>query len=39
MMDDDTLLFVAGKGREHNQKRGTTTVEIPSDIEIVSKYL
>ena len=39
MMDDDTLLFVAGKGREHNQKRGTITVEIPSDIEIVSKYL
>ena len=39
MMDDDTLLFVAGKGREHNQKRGTTTVDIQSDIEIVSKYL
>ena len=39
LMDDDTLLFVAGKGREHKQKRGATTVEIPSDVEVVSEYL
>ena len=39
MMDDDTLVFVAGKGREHKQKRGTSTIEIPSDVEVVSRYL
>jgi len=39
LMDDDTLIFVAGKGREHQQKRGTVTVQIPSDVEVVKKYL
>ena len=39
LMDDDTLLFVAGKGREHQQKRGKTNVQIPSDVEVVKEYL
>ena len=39
LMDDDTLLFIAGKGREHKQKRGSTSVEIPSDVDVVTEYL
>ena len=39
LMDDDTLLFVAGKGREHKQKRNGTSVEIPSDVEVVTENL
>ena len=39
LMDDDSLLFVAGKGREHKQKRAGKSVEIPSDVETVTKYL
>lgn len=39
LMDDDTLLFIAGKGREHRQKRGRETVEIPSDVDVVREYL
>ena len=39
LMDDDTLLFVAGKGREHQQKRGAVNVQIPSDVEVVKENL
>lgn len=39
MLDDDTLLFIPGKGREARQKRGTEYVEIPSDVETVSRYI
>lgn len=39
MMDDDTLLFVAGKGREHQQKRNGFTVQIPSDVEVITENL
>lgn len=39
LMDDDTLLFIAGKGREHKQKREHGSVEIPSDVDVVREYL
>lgn len=39
LMDDDTIVFVAGKGREHQQKRGKVTVQIPSDVDVVESYL
>lgn len=39
LMDDDTIVFVAGKGREHQQKRGKVTVQIPSDVDVVEAYL
>ena len=39
LIDDNTLLFIPGKGREARQKRGTEYVEIPSDVEVVSEFL
>lgn len=39
MMDEDSILFLAGKGREKKQKRGSSYHEIPSDVELVEQYL
>ena len=39
LMDDQTIVFIAGKGREHQQKRNGKTVQIPSDVEVVTEYL
>ena len=38
MMDDDTILFVPGKGRETRMKRGIKYIETPSDFDYVEKY-
>ena len=39
LTDDDTILFIPGKGRETKLKRGTQYVDAPSDVELVQKYL
>ena len=39
LMDDNTMLFVPGKGRETTQKRGIEYVKTLSDAEAVEKYL
>ena len=39
LTDDDTILFIPGKGRETRLKRGTQYVDAPSDVELVQKYL
>ena len=39
LMDDDTILFLPGKGRETREKRGTLYVDTPSDTDVVSEYL
>ena len=39
MMDDDTVLFLAGKGRDNKQKRNGSSVVIKSDIETVNEFL
>ena len=39
IMDDDTILFLPGKGRETREKRGNKYVDTPSDTEVVEKYL
>ena len=39
MMDDDTLLFIAGRGRDTSMKRGGEAFQVPSDVEVVEKYL
>ena len=37
--EEPTLVLMLGKGRETRQKRGTTYVATPSDVELVEKYL
>lgn len=39
IMDDDTILFLPGKGRETRMKRGIQYISAPSDAEAVEKYL
>ena len=39
MMDDDSILFVPGKGRETRMKRGIEYIDTPSDIDYVEMYL
>ena len=39
LMDDDTILFIPGKGRETRLKRGTQYIDAPSDVDVVQKYL
>lgn len=39
LMDDDTILFLPGKGRETREKRGIQYVDTPSDADVVMKYL
>lgn len=39
MTDENTILFIPGKGRETRLKRGIQYVDAPSDVELVKKYL
>lgn len=39
LMEDNTILFIPGKGRETRQKRGIKYIETLSDTEVVEKYL
>ena len=39
LMDDDTILFLPGKGRETREKRGLVYVDTPSDADVVMEYL
>ena len=39
IMDDETILFLPGKGRETREKRGNAYIDTPSDVEVVEKYL
>ena len=39
LMDDDTILFLPGKGRETREKRGIEYIDTPSDADVVEKYL
>ncbi len=37
--DKDTIVLVTGKGRETRQKRGTSYINTPSDVEYVKEFL
>ena len=39
LMDDDTILFLPGKGRETREKRGIQYIDTPSDADVVIEYL
>ena len=39
LMDDDTILFLPGKGRETREKRGIKYIDTPSDADVVLRYL
>ena len=39
LMDDDTILFLPGKGRETREKRGLEYVDTPSDADVVIEYM
>ena len=39
LMDDDTILFLPGKGRETREKRGIQYIDTPSDADVVMEYL
>ena len=39
LMDDDTILFLPGKGRETREKRGIEYIDTPSDADVVIEYL
>lgn len=39
LMDDDTILFLPGKGRETREKRGILYIDTPSDADVVMEYL
>ena len=39
LMDDDTILFLPGKGRETREKRGILYIDTPSDADVVIQYL
>lgn len=39
LMDDDTILFLPGKGRETREKRGNAYIDTPSDVDVVEEYL
>lgn len=39
LMDDDTILFLPGKGRETREKRGTKYIDTPSDADVVTQYM
>ena len=39
LMDDDTILFLPGKGRETREKRGIMYIDTPSDADVVMQYL
>ena len=39
LMDDDTILFLPGKGRETREKRGIRYIDTPSDADVVMQYM
>ena len=39
LMDDDTILFLPGKGRETREKRGIRYIDTPSDADVVLQNL
>ena len=39
LMDDDTILFLPGKGRETREKRGIQYIDTPSDADVIMEYL
>lgn len=39
LMDDDTILFLPGKGRETREKRGIQYIDTPSDADVVIECL
>ena len=39
LMDDDTILFLPGKGRETREKRGIRYIDTPSDADVVIEYM
>ena len=39
LMDDDTILFLPGKGRETREKRGIEYIDTPSDADVVIENL
>ncbi|MBR3124224.1 MAG: UDP-N-acetylmuramoyl-L-alanyl-D-glutamate--2,6-diaminopimelate ligase [Mogibacterium sp.] len=39
LMDDDTILFLPGKGRETREKRGIKYIDTPSDADVVIQYM
>ena len=39
LMDDDTILFLPGKGRETREKRGIKYIDTPSDADVVIEML
>lgn len=39
LMDDDTILFLPGKGRETREKRGIQYIDTPSDADVVIENL
>jgi UDP-N-acetylmuramoyl-L-alanyl-D-glutamate--2,6-diaminopimelate ligase len=39
LMDDETILFLPGKGRETREKRGIKYIDTPSDADVVLEYL
>ncbi len=39
LMDDDTILFLPGKGRETREKRGIKYIDTPSDADVVLQYM
>lgn len=39
LMDDNTILFLPGKGRETREKRGIEYIDTPSDADVVIEYM
>ena len=39
LMDDDTILFLPGKGRETREKRGIRYIDTPSDADVVIEFM
>ena len=39
MIDDDTILFLPGKGRETREKRGIQYIDTPSDADVVIEFM
>lgn len=39
LMDDDTILFLPGKGRETREKRGIKYIDTPSDADVVIQFM
>ena len=39
LMDDDTILFLPGKGRETREKRGIQYIDTPSDADVVIEFM